>query len=274
MRSCVDDEVIMAFADGELSPQERNMVQDHLRNCPACEYRLHAFLEENQRYADWMKEPDLPDGWVEQIRGSVSGEDRKTFFGGRIRPKPVFRWISLASACALLLVGGILWLSPSFTLFSGGDVSTAGIHRNIKRDRNMDQADWSVTDKGVTLRIIDLVVHPSEIVATYEILKEGKRLDPRQYRDEEKRIDFVRAFLVHESGKILKENPWIGQKGEYGYVSFRDLPVPLPELLFLEFTSDGFNGVPGNWSLRIPVYVSMADPGENGNVTDGTREGP
>jgi hypothetical protein len=63
---------------------------------------------------------------------------------------------------------------------------------------------------------------------------------------------------VDGNGKMLNVSEQGGKRGEYGYFAFRDLPSSLPEKLYLEVRSNGFNGISGNWNLRVPIRMEKA----------------
>ena len=104
---------LSAFADGELDPAERELVQRHLRGCPACERAL----TEIRAIVSWAPEyrglPPTRDVWPElstRLAPRTSPGGRKQAWHGRrvtIRV-PV---LLAASILLILLSAGAMWLT-------------------------------------------------------------------------------------------------------------------------------------------------------------------
>jgi anti-sigma factor RsiW len=97
-------ERLSAFQDGELKPQERERISEHLESCPACRER-HAGMEKVwQALEDFKEIPPEPGFYgqlVKKINESNETPSRTGFHWG-------FQLISSPWAASTLLIAGIL----------------------------------------------------------------------------------------------------------------------------------------------------------------------
>ncbi|MGD2174591.1 MAG: zf-HC2 domain-containing protein [Candidatus Brocadiaceae bacterium] len=101
MAECTYRKRLMAYHDGELTPERRRELEEHLKDCPACA----AELEELRTLSGVLGEaeaPTMPEGMVERLRGAVPAARERTI----VR---LCRAVSLAAAVLLVVCGGWVW---------------------------------------------------------------------------------------------------------------------------------------------------------------------
>lgn len=115
-------DLLSAYLDGELSPQARVLVRDHLATCAACSSELET-LQETSALVGRLPKAELPPAFhatlVQKVKAEAaarpvaarSGADRVSG-AGLSRPgftlprfgRPVYRWAAIAAAFVVLVV--------------------------------------------------------------------------------------------------------------------------------------------------------------------------
>src|SRR5207237_7538890 len=99
MSSC-DEQLLGAYFDGELSPEQRGQVEEHLRQCPACAKQLE-LLRDTSRLLREYPFRDLTDGERIRLHEAVDAAvDR-----------PIWRiGAAIGLIAASILIVGLAWL--------------------------------------------------------------------------------------------------------------------------------------------------------------------
>jgi hypothetical protein len=94
----VSPEEVMAFLDGELTPEKASAISQHLEDCPECAYVAEQFRQTSRGFAGWEIEA-LPAKTEDSILTSLAVVKARN-------PQRMRRWVfaSAASAAAALLV--------------------------------------------------------------------------------------------------------------------------------------------------------------------------
>ena len=88
--------LINAAVDGELLPEERTRLMDHLAACPACREQYTQLMAIHTAFADW--DVDVPEGLTDAVMEQIHAQRRR----------PRRRWVQLgvaAACCAVVLLG-------------------------------------------------------------------------------------------------------------------------------------------------------------------------
>jgi anti-sigma factor RsiW len=72
MAICERIELIDQYHDGELTPEQRDSFEAHLRVCPACALELER-LRRLSRFLRVAPRPEMPPGLTDALHGSISG---------------------------------------------------------------------------------------------------------------------------------------------------------------------------------------------------------
>ncbi|MFD1423312.1 hypothetical protein ACFQ4J_06085 [Laceyella tengchongensis] len=263
---CLNDETMFAYVNQALPSEEMTRIHSHLNHCKKCRQLEEDCLRDNALFREAVSGPSLPDEFVSEVRREIESlkthtpakQTRVSFW--RRHKKMIGR---LAGVAVALLVAFplTLWAAPSVATYLGIDLTDMGVIPPFDKSKNDYKRDYSVSDRGITLRVIEVVANRNEIVASYVIEKNGKTISPHQYQDKEKRIAFAQPFLVDEKGKriMLSEEGGWKPENNHAFVAFRNLPKSLPKKIYLEFRPHAFNGMKGDWNLRIPINFEKTE---------------
>jgi predicted anti-sigma-YlaC factor YlaD len=90
-----------AYQDGELKPQERERVSEHLESCPACRERYNEMVKVWQALGDFQEILPEPGFYGQVVRKINESYEPRRF----PRLKEVFQLFSPVAACTLLVIG-------------------------------------------------------------------------------------------------------------------------------------------------------------------------
>jgi len=96
-------EAFSAYVDGELAPDERTRVDQHLATCIQCRVSLERFRSTVGRLGS-LKRP-APGNFLENVQAQINRRSRGRFFGKRFMlfGRIPFEWLSLATIVAMLV---------------------------------------------------------------------------------------------------------------------------------------------------------------------------
>jgi anti-sigma factor RsiW len=110
--NCPSDDVLRAYLDAELDPQEILELRNHLQNCPACEARLRALSASALRVASKLAALDLPPSAAEmnpqmalaRFKANLpADEGRVPFFARVFSRRWRFAWAASLAAAVLAI---------------------------------------------------------------------------------------------------------------------------------------------------------------------------
>ena len=109
MSSCDKyQELISRMVDGDLSPEEKHDLADHVETCPSCSALFQAFFAISKQIGEDLEEPPL------DLRDSVMAEIQRAEIRRRNRIPTIIRGVLSAAAC-LAVISGISLCSHSTT---------------------------------------------------------------------------------------------------------------------------------------------------------------
>jgi predicted anti-sigma-YlaC factor YlaD len=148
-KSCKNiEEMLVDYADGQLSPDESNQVAEHLEKCEHCRKILKA-LNKSLVLAEAIWE----DGLAET-------EDIRILIPGKLRLIPWTRYAAAAAGIILLLTTSVLWQT---------------LMKPVQKEINFTEIERSITEAGTAARLL----------AATELLTEfpdAKSIVDKQYR--------------------------------------------------------------------------------------------
>jgi len=104
-------ELLPWLVNGSLRPHERDAVEQHVRSCLSC----HRELKEQQRLRVALRAQPVvhisPQTGLEKLARALDGEPVLAERAAR-RPLDALPRFALVAAAAVLVVGGLLWLTP------------------------------------------------------------------------------------------------------------------------------------------------------------------
>jgi hypothetical protein len=148
MKNCNEiKQMLSAYADGEISNEDKKVVDQHIQACPGCKEALNEQMELQAKLANMVNTPPLP-GENGAIMSAITG---KTARKPRpwLRPVLVATPVVLALAIALPIVIPTLALTPEKVLAKAGDAMlNVKSFRFIENSYTLDPAtnEFSVKD--------------------------------------------------------------------------------------------------------------------------------
>lgn len=116
MSSCDKyQELISRMVDGDLSPEEKHDLADHVETCPSCSALFQAFFAISKQIGEDLEEPPL------DLRDSVMAEVQRAEIRRRNRIPTIIRGVLSAAACLAVISG--IYLGVSLT--QGKHLTTA-----------------------------------------------------------------------------------------------------------------------------------------------------
>lgn len=154
--------------------------------------------------------------------------------------------LSVSISCALLLT---ISVSPTFaayvkSLFESSDNEL----QHAVQEGFSQKVNASVTDRGYTLEIEEILADPMRIVAVYSIKDQQKNfIHPDK-------LHISNVEVTDSKGNVIKETKTYGlQKHEnYGYLTLKKPGETEEQQLVLQFEGNQIDSVKGNWALKIP----------------------
>lgn len=125
MSSCEKyQELISRMVDGDLSPEEKHDLSDHVETCPSCSALFQAFFAISKQIEEDLEEPPL------DLRDSVMAEIQRAEIRRRNRIPTIIRGVLSAAACLAVISGIYLGVSLTqgkhlTTAASGADAAPA-----------------------------------------------------------------------------------------------------------------------------------------------------
>lgn len=116
MSSCDKyQELISRMVDGDLSPEEKHDLADHVETCPSCSALFQDFFAISKQIGEDLEEPPL------DLRDSVMAEVQRAEIRRRNRIPTIIRGVLSAAACLAVISG--IYLGVSLT--QGKHLTTA-----------------------------------------------------------------------------------------------------------------------------------------------------
>ncbi|SDE03687.1 hypothetical protein SAMN05421538_103306 [Paracoccus isoporae] len=121
----LDDETLMALADGELEPARAAAVRQTVASDPDLQQRLHRFEETRRRLGELRTAPETEDPLAARIRAAAAQTGPASAPVAVAAPANLNRRPRLAAAAAAVLAVGIgwWWLDDPRSEFSGPEIA-------------------------------------------------------------------------------------------------------------------------------------------------------
>ena len=113
-------ELISAAIDGQISPQARQTLNQHLAQCPGCR-ALYAAMAEDRAALSAVGESEPPEGFARAVMERVKAEPRTKVIPLFRRPR--VKKLLTTAACALLCVGVVRFAAGSIGMGSAAPTS-------------------------------------------------------------------------------------------------------------------------------------------------------
>ncbi|WP_339796556.1 DUF4179 domain-containing protein [Paenibacillus sp. FSL R5-0744] len=155
-------------------------------------------------------------------------------------------------SCALLLT---ISVSPTFaayvkSLFNGSDKEL----QYAAQEGFSQKVNASVTDRGYTLEIEEILADPMRIVAVYSIKDQQKNfIHPDKLHISNVEVTDLKGNVIKETKTYMVEI-----QENYGYLTLKKPGETEEQNLLLQFEGNQIDSVKGNWALKIPIDLEKA----------------
>ncbi|MEJ8543956.1 DUF4179 domain-containing protein [Brevibacillus borstelensis] len=264
------------YVDKETSVSENIEVETHLLDCMECKALLEKLAAEANVLKRVVPYSPLTDDFTASIMDqlepypSTKSQDvteasslpprhsrRKT---PAQRPK---RWARMAAAsiAALFVVFTLgMFVSPTFAAYISTFVSRIGGELGLKKAAEQGfhtPVNMAATDRGVTLRVKEIIADPTRLVATYVLEDEKGQILPDLFIPH---YNGNKIYIADKEGNILNSGPEVFRRGDQ-YADFLFTLNNPPNELVLHIDIGHFGSSDPRkaaWKLDIPVNIQKS----------------
>lgn len=248
---CPSADQLAQLHDELLTAQEAEQLKVHVKNCPSCQAVMELFEGESRFMKETLQTPGLSEDFADLVLTKLEPY--------KLAKKKSYWKRALLSAAGVALAFGITaTVSPSFAQLVGGLFNTdsvdEGVH--IAMDAGLvERVDLTATDKGITLKVEDVMVDSSRLVFSYQVLKSsGKTIYPYfELHDSKNEI----VFIDEEGNEIQPStSSWGLQKDNYGLFEFSLREGIDVEKFTVQMRVQKIGWRTGEWSIDIPIDLT------------------
>lgn len=244
------------YVDDLLTEQQHDKLHAHVKSCDACQRVVTAFRGEQQFIKETLQTPVLHDDFTMLVLDQIEPYEQKIIPGKR----KSWKRIMLLVAGIVLALGVSATLNPSFAEWIEGLFSTEQADEGLRRAPDaglVERINLEVTDKGITLKVEDIVADSSRVAMSFKVLdKNGKAKNPYlDWEDSESGI-----IVVDQNGTRFDFARMDWREGsDYGLIQFSLREQEVSEKLTVKVNLVELNGVKGNWQLDIPIDLTKSN---------------
>lgn len=267
---CMEYEQMSRHIEGDTAGREKIMMDTHILNCRVCGKLYTYCVAEKEAIVTALRTPKLPDSFTDEVMSQLSPYpvssdmqeiEQQPSARSQMRKRRWRKW-AYAAAGTVLAISLAASVSPSFASYLSNSIFNSG---NQMVDRGLQLAgengfvqhgDYHISDKGTTLRVLDVVTDPTRIVLSYTLEKEGGgHLDPYF---EERFNNGNHVYITDTAGNKLADSSGWSRNDPYGIMTFQP-EKSFPEKVIIHFDLTrvggiaGIGGKEGSWKLQIPV---------------------
>ncbi|MGE7272441.1 DUF4179 domain-containing protein [Brevibacillus panacihumi] len=222
---CQDiEKYIVPYADNEISRELQLIVEAHLQACPSCQQRVNRL--QAKATAAQVTTSSLPP------RSSRRRRKRKNWR----------RW-TVATVATLLIA---LLIGTSFLTRLGEDLGL----KKAAEQWFSTPVHASVTDQGITLKIMDILADPTRAVVTYVLVDDQGDILPDLY------FETNQLYVTDEKGEKIAEGARFQRGEQYADLTFSLRNPPNHIVVHMDVKQYGAMEIkPVQWSLKIPVDI-------------------
>lgn len=253
---CPTTDKLSQFVDALLEDKEHIEIDNHVAQCADCGQVVATFRTEQEFLKETLRTPILPDDFAIQVLDKLEPYDQKPV---NRKWKPWER-IMVSAAGILLAFGLTATFNPSFANWISGLFGTDQVDEGLRMaaDAGLAQrVNKEVTDKGLTVKVEDVVADSSRIAFSYQIFNSaGETVDIG--------LNFIDAnnkdvTVIDQDGKKLEISSmgWTGVGDDgYGSVEISLREHQGQEKVTIQLMLSEIDGIKGNWNMEIPVDLN------------------
>lgn len=242
--TCPTIDELSQYADGLLTKRKLVEIGQHLEGCGQCKEIVMVFEEEEEFIKETLKEPRLPTEFTRHVLNELTPYPQKK------KGWKTWKRMLLVAAGALLAITLSAAFNPSFAGNLSGLFSTGKVDEGLRtatEEGLTERVDLSVSDKGLTIKIEDLIADTSRIAFSYQITNQ---------KGQPQKIDELSSeiMITDQNNEVLVgvEDSWYAL-GDYGLFEMSLRDQALLEKVIVHLTIQEMNGVKGDWRISLPV---------------------
>ncbi|WP_268626803.1 DUF4179 domain-containing protein [Paenibacillus alvei] len=195
------------------------------------------------------------DKQITQTLNKVAGElDQPNFVmpyqvmdDKRKRSRLLGTWVLPVSICCAMLL--TISVSPTFAAYVKSLFDSSDQELQYAAQKGFSQmVNASVTDRGYTLEIEEILADPMRIVAVYSIKdQQNNFIHPDKFQISNVEVTDLKGNAIKET-KIYQ----LEKQENYGYLTLKKPRETEEQKLVLQFEGNQIDSVEGNWALKIP----------------------
>lgn len=252
--TCPTIDKLSQYADGLLTGQELVEIRKHIESCEECQQIVDVFKGEEEFIKETLETPVLPDEFTERVLDQLEPYKPKE------KRRDPWKRVMLAAAGMTLAVGLSAALNPSFAAWVGGLFTTEQVDEGLRMATDAglaERVNYEITDKGITLKVEDIIADSSRIALSYQIVNKNGKVQ----KITQELGDLETEILVTDQNGVLLDNvskSWIPFT-EYGLFEFSLRDQDALEKITIHFNIAEINGVKGSWKLDVPVELKESN---------------
>ncbi|SOC09504.1 putative zinc finger protein [Ureibacillus xyleni] len=249
--NCVKADQLSQYVDRLLTEQENKQIEEHLVNCAMCKQIVTMLEEENDFLQETLKSPTLPEDFATNVLEQLEPYKQVA------KPKKrVWNRMLITAAGVALAFGVSTTFSPSFAELIGGIFGKQVVDEGLKMANEAgfgERVNLSVTDKGLTFKIEDVIADTSRIALSYQVLNsKGIAKDPALNEHDLNSGNEITLY-DHNGKKLILLDSSYSQEDGYALLEYSLRELPSLDSITVKFNLTELDGVKGNWQLEVPI---------------------
>jgi len=252
---CPTTDKLSQYTDDLLEKIERIEVDKHIMGCSECKRVVETFRTEQKFLIETLQTPTLSDDFASLVLDKVEPY-HQTAVSRKWGP---WKRIMVSAAGIVLAFGLTATLNPSFANWISGLFGTDQVDEGLRMaaDAGLAQrVNQEVTDKGLTLKVEDVVADSSRIALSYQVFNSAGKLEDIQlyFGDPNNEVT-----VIDQNGNTLEivSMGWTGSGDDgYGSVEISMREHLAQEKITIQLMLSELDGVQGNWDMEIPVDLN------------------
>lgn len=252
--NCPTTDKLFQYVDDLLAEEDKHHIRTHIINCKECMRVLEALEEEQHFLMETLQTPELPDEFDMFVLDQLEPYEQKV----RLR-RTSWKRIMLIAAGVVFALGLTTTVNPGLAKLVGGFFSTGHVDGGLKMASDAGFAsriNKEVTDKGITLRVEDVVADPTRIAIAYQILDQKGTVQDSYLEFDETKNEIL-ALDSNGSELEITNLGWSGESSDdYGVIELSLKELDTLKELILKFDIEELDGTSGKWDLEVPIDLT------------------
>ncbi len=255
---CPTTDKLSQYVDVLLEEKEHMEIDNHLGSCTGCSRVVEVFQTEQQFLKETLRTPTLPDDFATLVLDKLEPYEQNPVS----RKWKPWKRIMVSAAGIVIAFGLTATFNPSFANWISGLFGTDQVDEGLRMAANAgltQRVNKEVTDKGLTLKVEDVVADSSRIALSYQVFESEGKMEDFQ-------LDFGGGInevsVIDQNGKMLEISSmgWTAPgDDDYGSIEITMREHQVQEKVTIQLMLTELNGIQGNWNMEIPVDLNESN---------------